>query len=57
MSSNIRVNRLCKHCGKTFIASSSSKGSAYEKLVAEIFKQLDFEVEILDQGNGRNSDA
>ncbi|MBT0548364.1 hypothetical protein [Riemerella anatipestifer] len=57
MSSNIRVNRLCKHCGKTFIASSSSKGSAYEKLVAEIFKQLDFEVEVLDQGSGRNSDA
>lgn len=37
--------------------SSSSKGSAYEKLVAEIFKQLDFEVEILGQGSGRNPDA
>ncbi|UKY85838.1 restriction endonuclease FokI C-terminal domain-containing protein [Elizabethkingia anophelis] len=36
---------------------SSSKGSAYEKLVAEIFKQLDFEVEILGQGSGRNPDA
>jgi hypothetical protein len=37
--------------------SSSSKGSAYEKLVAEIFKQLDFEVETLGQGSGRNPDA
>ena len=37
--------------------SSSSKGNAYEKLVAEIFKQLDFEVEILGQGSGRNPDA
>lgn len=37
--------------------SSSSKGSAYEKLVSEIFKQLDFEVETLGQGSGRNPDA
>lgn len=37
--------------------SSSLKGSAYEKLVAEIFKQLDFEVEMLGQGSGRNPDA
>lgn len=37
--------------------SSSSKGSAYEKLVAEIFRQLDFDVEILGQGSGRNPDA
>ncbi len=37
--------------------SASAKGSAYEKLVAEIFKQLDFEVEILGQGSGRNPDA
>lgn len=37
--------------------SSSSKGSDYEKLVAEIFKQLDFEVEVLGQGTGRNPDA
>ncbi|MBP2616600.1 restriction endonuclease FokI C-terminal domain-containing protein [Chryseobacterium jejuense] len=37
--------------------SSSSKGSAYEKLVSEIFKQLDFEVDILGQGSGRNPDA
>ena len=37
--------------------SSSAKGSAFEKLVAEIFKQLDFEVELLGQGSGRNPDA
>lgn len=35
----------------------SAKGSAFEKLVAEIFKLLDFEVEILGQGSGRNPDA
>lgn len=37
--------------------SSSAKGVAYEKLVAEIFKQLDFEVEVLGQGTRRNPDA
>lgn len=37
--------------------SSASKGSEYEKLVAEIFNLLDFEVEILGQGTGRNPDA
>jgi len=37
--------------------SASAKGSAYEKLVAEIFKLLDFEVELLGQGSGRNPDA
>ncbi len=37
--------------------SPSAKGSAFEKLVAEIFKQLDFEVELLGQGCGRNPDA
>jgi hypothetical protein len=37
--------------------SVASKGSEYEKLVAEIFKQLDFHVELLGQGSGRNPDA
>jgi len=37
--------------------SSSSKGNEYEKLVSEIFKLLDFEVEYLGQGSGRNPDA
>jgi hypothetical protein len=37
--------------------SASSKGSEYEQMVAEIFKLLDFEVELLGQGTGRNPDA
>lgn len=43
--------------GSQIDKSAASKGSDYEKLVAEIFKQLDFEVEILGQGSGRNPDA
>jgi len=43
--------------GKQTDKSSASKGSEYEKLVSEIFKQLDFEVETLGQGSGRNPDA
>lgn len=37
--------------------SPSAKGSDYEKMVAEVFKLLGFEVEILGQGSGRNPDA
>ncbi len=37
--------------------SASAKGSEYEQMVAEIFKLMDFEVEILGQGTGRNPDA
>ena len=37
--------------------SASAKGTEFEKLVAEIFKLLDFEVEVLGQGSGRNPDA
>lgn len=37
--------------------SSSAKGSEYEKLVGEVFKYLDFEVEMLGQGTGREPDA
>ena len=37
--------------------SASAKGTLYEKLVSEIFKQLDFDVEFLGQGTGRNPDA
>lgn len=36
---------------------SSKKGAEYEKRVSEIFKYLDFEVEHLGQGKGRNPDA
>lgn len=37
--------------------SASAKGSEYEKMVAEVFKLLGFEVEIFGQGTGRNPDA
>ncbi len=43
--------------GNQMDKSAAAKGSEFEKLVAEIFKQLDFEVEILGQGTGRNPDA
>lgn len=51
-----KVSKLIE-LGNQTDKSASSKGSEYEKLVAEIFKQLDFEVEILGQGSGRNPDA
>ncbi len=51
-----KVTKLIE-LGRQADKSSSSKGSDYEKLVAEIFRQLDFEVEILGQGSGRNPDA
>jgi hypothetical protein len=38
-------------------ATNKSKGSQFEKLVAEIFKLLDFDVQDLGQGRGRNPDA
>lgn len=37
--------------------SAAAKGSQYEKAVAEVFEQLDFEVETLGQGKGRNPDV
>lgn len=51
-----KVARLVE-LGSSIEKSSSAKGSAFEKLVAEIFKQLDFEVELLGQGSGRNPDV
>ena len=51
-----KVSRLVE-LGNETEKPSSEKGSEYEKLVAEIFKQLDFEVEVLGQGSGRNPDA
>lgn len=36
--------------------SSSAKGVEFEKMVGEIFKLLDFEIEVLGQGTGRNPD-
>lgn len=51
-----KVSRLVE-LGNETEKSASAKGKEYERLVAEIFKQLDFEVEILGQGSGRNPDA
>ncbi len=48
-----KVAKLIELGGETD-KSAAAKGSQYEKLVSEIFKQLDFEVEILGQGTGRN---
>jgi len=38
-------------------STSSKKGYEFEKIVAEAFRQLDFDVEILGQGTGRNPDV
>lgn len=37
--------------------SASAKGAEFERIVADIFKLLDFDVELLGQGTGRNPDA
>jgi hypothetical protein len=37
--------------------SGASKGHAFEKMVGEVFRLLDFEVEMLGQGAGREPDA
>jgi hypothetical protein len=37
--------------------SSSRKGSEFEQKVAQVFKFLEFDVEFLGQGKGRNPDA
>ncbi|MFV0419158.1 MAG: restriction endonuclease FokI C-terminal domain-containing protein [Dysgonomonas sp.] len=51
-----KVAKLVELGGQTGIASSA-KGDEFERLVAEIFKQLDFDVQLLGQGTGRNPDA
>jgi hypothetical protein len=43
--------------GNQIEKSGSAKGSQFEKVVSEIFKLLDFEVEVLGQGTRRNPDA
>lgn len=42
--------------GKETETPGSTKGSKFEKLVCEIFKQLGFDVELLGQGSGREPD-
>lgn len=51
-----KVAKLMEYGNQTD-KSASSKGFEFEKLVAEIFKLMDFEVEVLGQGSGRNPDA
>lgn len=51
-----KVARLIE-LGNNSDMSAASKGSQYEKLVGEIFKLLDFDVDMLGQGKGRNPDA
>lgn len=51
-----KVSQLVE-VGYTNDKPGSTKGSEFEKIVSEIFKLLDFEVEYLGQGTGRNPDA
>ncbi|MEH0018288.1 MAG: restriction endonuclease FokI C-terminal domain-containing protein [Desulfobacter sp.] len=51
-----RVSKLAA-LGNSLDKSASRKGYEFEKIVAEVFELLDFEVEFLGQGTGRNPDA
>ncbi|MDN5638796.1 MAG: restriction endonuclease [Staphylococcus equorum] len=51
-----KVSKLIE-LGNSNDFSPSKKGVEFEKIVQEIFEQLDFEVEYLGQGKGRNPDA
>lgn len=51
-----KVSRLIE-IGNANDKPGSAKGSEFEKMVSEIFKLLDFEVDYLGQGTGRNPDA
>jgi hypothetical protein len=44
-------------CGNEENKSAASKGYIFEKMVAEVFELLDFKVDTLGQGKGRNPDA
>ena len=50
------VSKLVSY-GNDTEKSSSGKGVIFERTVAEIFRQLDFEVDVWGQGSGRNPDA
>mgnify|MGYP000856631399 CR=1 FL=1 len=43
--------------GNSIDKSATQKGYEFERIVAEVFEQLDFEVDTLGQGTGRNPDA
>jgi len=51
-----RVSKLVE-LGSSSDKSATKKGYEFEKIVSEVFEQLDFEVETLGQGTGRNPDA
>ena len=51
-----RVSKLVE-LGNATDKSATRKGYEFEKVVAEVFEQLDFDVEVLGQGTGRNPDA
>lgn len=51
-----RVSKLLE-LGKATDKSPAKKGYDFEKMVSEAFDQLDFEVNNLGQGKGRNPDA
>jgi hypothetical protein len=51
-----KVSKLIE-LGNQVNVNASTKGAEFEKLVSEIFKQLDFDVDFLGQGKGRNPDA
>ncbi len=51
-----KVSKLVE-LGNSTDKSATQKGYEFEKIVAEVFEQLDFEVETLGQGTGRNPDA
>jgi len=50
-----KISNLIK-VGEDSEKSAAAKGSEYEKIVADIFSFLEFEVEFLGQGSGRNPD-
>ncbi|MCL2097751.1 MAG: restriction endonuclease [Bacteroidales bacterium] len=51
-----KVSKLVE-LGNAVNKSATQKGYEFEKIIAEIFELLDFEVESLGQGTGRNPDA
>lgn len=51
-----RVSKLVE-LGASSVKSSAEKGKLFEKMVAEIFKLMSFDVEELGQGTGRNPDS
>ena len=57
--SNYIIPKVAKlvELGNSTDKTATQKGYEFERIVAEIFEQLDFEVDILGQGTGRNPDA